>query len=74
MMQNANLRSVDVSELSSKCKSKKEMYFFLVNDCHAYLPPFPATNIYFFKQIMRGSKEVSPPTPTQIPMIVHTAR
>ena len=74
MVQNTNLRSVHVSELSSKCKSKKEMYFFLVNDCQPYLAPLPATNIYFFKQIMRGSKEVSLPTETQIPMIVHTVR
>ena len=67
MMQNANLRSVHVSELSSKCKSKKEIYFFLVNDCHAYLPPLPATNIYFFKQIMRGSNKVSLPLPLRSP-------
>ena len=74
MMQNSNLRSVYMSKLSSKCKSKKEMYFFLVNDYHAYLPPLPATIFYFFKQIIRGSKEVSLPTLTQITMIVLTAR
>ena len=48
-MQPANLSKVHVSDLSSKMRSKKEMYFFLVNDCSAYMPPLVTTNIYFFK-------------------------
>jgi hypothetical protein len=72
MMQNANLRSVLLSKLSSKCKSKKEMSFFLVNDCYAYIIALPANNINLFKQIMRSSKEVSLPSPIQISIIIHT--
>ena len=57
-MQPANLSKVHVSDLSSKMRSKKEMYFFLVNDCSAYMPPLVTTNIYFFKSILRGTKDV----------------
>ncbi len=54
-----NLKPVNINQLSAKMKSKKELYYFLLQDCHVYLPPMDATNVYFLKQIMRGAKEVS---------------
>ena len=53
-----NLSRVNVNELSSKMKSKKELYNFLLQDCQAYLPPLHSTNVYFLKQVMKGEKEV----------------
>ena len=53
-----NLQAVNVNQFSAKMKSKKELYKFLLQDCQAYLPPKDSTNVYFFKQIMRGAKEV----------------
>ena len=53
-----NLSKVSVSMVSSKIKSKKELFNFLVQDCQAYLPPMDSTNVYFFKAIMTGAKEV----------------
>jgi hypothetical protein len=53
-----NLSKVNVNELSSKMKSKKELYNFLLQDCQAYIPPMQSTNVYFLKQVMRGEKEV----------------
>ena len=52
---------VSVNQLSSKFKSKKELYNFLLQDCQAYLPPLASTNVYFLKQIMNGNKDVSNP-------------
>jgi hypothetical protein len=49
---------INVNELSSKMKSKKELYNFLLQDCQAYLPPLASTNVYFLKQVMRGTKDV----------------
>jgi hypothetical protein len=57
-MQANNLSSVNINQLSAKVKSKKELYNFLVQDCQAYLPPIGSTNVYFFKAVIRGSKEV----------------
>jgi hypothetical protein len=53
-----NLQGVNVNQLNAKMKSKNELYNFLLQDCHAYLPPMDATNLYFLKQIMRGGNEV----------------
>ena len=53
-----NLSNVSVSQLSSKVKSKKELFNFLVQDCQPYLPPIGSKNVYFFKAIMRGEKDV----------------
>jgi hypothetical protein len=52
------LQQVNVSQLSAKMKSKRELYNFLLQDCQAYLPPMDSTNVYFLKQVMRGAKEV----------------
>jgi hypothetical protein len=53
-----NLTRMNVNDVSAKMKSKKELYNFLLQDCQAYLPPMDCTNVYFLKQIMRGSKDV----------------
>jgi hypothetical protein len=53
------LQAVNVNQLSSKMKSKKELYNFLLQDGQAYLPPIHSTNVYFLKQIIRGVKDVS---------------
>ena len=49
---------INVNDLSSKMKSKKEFYNFLLRDGQAYLPPLGSTNVYFLKQVMRGDKDV----------------
>ena len=49
---------MSISQIEAKLKSKKELYQFLVQDCSAYLPPIQSTNVYFFKAIMRGTKDV----------------
>ena len=49
MMQQNNLSRLSINELSSKMKSKKELYNFLLQDCAAYLPPMHSTNVYFLK-------------------------
>ncbi len=41
--------------------SKKDVYNFLSIECEAYLPKLETINIFFLKQITRGTKEVSPP-------------
>jgi hypothetical protein len=58
-MQQNNLSRLSINELSSKMKSKKELYNFLQQDCQAYLPPMQSTKVYFLKQIMKAEKEVS---------------
>jgi hypothetical protein len=72
-MQAHNLSSVSVSQLSSKVKSKKELFNFLVQDCQAYLPPIGSTNVYFFKAIMRGEKDVRDSSNIIMLVIVHQA-
>jgi hypothetical protein len=62
-MQPNNLSRVSINELSSKMKSKKELYNFLLQDCQAYLPPMHSTNVYFLKQVMKAEKEVRPEFP-----------
>jgi len=57
------LQQINVHAMSSKMKSKKELYNFLLQDCQAYLPPLASTNVYYLKSIMRGSKDVSRHSP-----------
>ena len=47
-------------------RSKKELYDFLSQDCKAYLPKIDTTNVYFYKQVARGTKEVSLPLPMAV--------
>jgi len=42
-----------------KIQSKKDVYNFLTQECEAYLPKMDTVNIFFLKQITRGTKEVS---------------
>jgi hypothetical protein len=55
----AQLYNVNIHHLSERFKSKNELYKFLIQDCQAYLPSVDSTNIYFFKDIVRGAKDVS---------------
>ena len=50
---------MNVNDLSSKVKSKKELYNFLLRDGQVYLPPLGCVNVYFLKQLMNGNKDVS---------------
>ena len=54
-----NLKQVNVHQLVEKFKSKNELYNFLTLDCKAYLPKLRSTNVYFYKQIIKGEKKVS---------------
>ena len=42
-----------------KVQSKRDVYNFLAQECEAYLPKMDTVNIFFLKQITRGTKEVS---------------
>ena len=65
---------MNVNDLSSKVKSKKELYNFLLRDGQVYLPPLTSVNVYFLKQLMNGNKDVSCPCVSFGPPIVHQAR
>ena len=54
-----NLKQVNVHQLVEKFKSKNELYNFLTLDCKTYLPKLRSTNVYFYKQIIKGEKKVS---------------
>ena len=54
-------KKVNIHKLEEKIRSKKELYHFLQQDCKAFLPNIEATNVYFFKQILKGDKEVKHP-------------
>ena len=58
-MQARQLKAVNVHHLQEKFKSKKELYHFLTQDCKAFLPKLESTNGYFFKDVVRGAKEVT---------------
>jgi hypothetical protein len=49
---------VNLAELTSKFKSKREIYAFLVLDCHCYLPKESSINLYYLKGIISGKKKV----------------
>ena len=42
-----------------KVQSKRDVYNFLAQECEAYLPKMDTVNIFFLKQITRGTKDVS---------------
>ena len=52
------LQKINIHKLAEHFRSKKELYKFLLQDCRAFLPPLDATNVYFFKQVLKGEKEV----------------
>ena len=52
------LEQVNVHELMEKVSSKRDIYNFLTQECEAYLPKLDTVNIFFLKQITRGTKDV----------------
>ena len=42
-----------------KVQSKRNVSNFLAQECEAYLPKMDTVNIFFLKQITRGTKDVS---------------
>ena len=54
----ALLQRVNVHEVMERFRSKKELYDFLSQDCKAYMPKIESTNVFFYKQVSRGAKEV----------------
>ena len=61
IQQPPRLEKVNVNEILEKMASKRDVYNFLSIECEAYLPKLETINIFFLKQITRGSKEVSGP-------------
>ncbi len=59
MRQQNDAKKVNINELSEKFQSKHELYNFLSLDCKAFLPKMKSTNVYFYKQILKGEKNVS---------------
>ena len=55
----ARLEKVNIHEVMEKMASKKDVFNFLAHECEAYLPKIDTVNIFFLKQITRGSKDVS---------------
>jgi hypothetical protein len=49
---------VNIHQLMDKFSSKRELYNFLSQECHAYLPKMETINIYYLKQIVRAEKDV----------------
>ena len=52
------LEQVNINELMEKVSSKRDVYNFLTQECEAYLPKLDTVNIFFLKQITRGTKDV----------------
>ena len=52
------LEQVNIHELMEKVSSKRDVYNFLTQECEAYLPKMDTVNIFFLKQITRGTKDV----------------
>jgi len=61
--QSPRLAQVNVNEVMEKMASKRDVYNFLTLECEAYLPKVDTVNIFFLKQITRGTKDVSPLPP-----------
>ena len=52
------MQQVNIRQVMEKFQSKKELYDFLTQECHAHLPKIGSTNVYFYKEVARGKKEV----------------
>ena len=52
------LEQVNINELMEKISTKRDVYNFLTQECEAYLPKLDTVNIFFLKQITRGTKDV----------------
>jgi hypothetical protein len=64
MVGQQNVKQVNIHHITEKLHSKKEIYNFLTLDCKIHLPSLRSTNVYFYKQILRGEKKVSMKTIT----------
>ena len=53
-MEQQQLKKVNIHKLHEKFQTKRELYNFLTQDGHAYLPKIDSTNVYYFRQIMKG--------------------
>ena len=54
IMNQRQLTKVNVLKLHEKFQTKRELYNFLTQDGHAYLPKLESTNVYFFRHIIKG--------------------
>lgn len=52
------LAKINVHQLMEKVQSKRDVFNFLTQECEAYLPKLDTINIFFLKQIARGTKDV----------------
>ena len=59
MNQSQRLERINIHELQEKASSKREVYNFLTLEVEVYLPKPDTVNIFFLKQIMRATKDVS---------------
>ena len=53
------LSKVNVNDLTSRFRSKKELHTFLEQDGKAFLPKLDCTNVYFLRDILCKKKEVT---------------
>ena len=51
-------KQINVHHILEKFQTKTELYNFLTQDCKIYLPKLRATNVYFYKQLLKGEKKV----------------
>jgi hypothetical protein len=58
-MMHQNPMQVNVNVLREKVQSKRELYNFLSREGHVFLPKMESTNVYFLKEIIKGTKDVS---------------
>ena len=49
----------DINELVIKFKSKKELYYVMINDCDVYLPPIQFANAPNMRGVVSGKIWVS---------------
>ena len=74
----AGNQQITAQMFSSKYRSKKEVYLFMVNRVGAYLPPIHSVTIYHLRDLMSGAKKVSPqslqgPTPPNLALTLFLA-
>lgn len=51
--------NVNVNDVKSKFKTKKDLWMFLAYEAGVYLPPEKHCTVYFLKQIFANEKKVS---------------
>ena len=50
------LTRVNIHEMMENVSSKRDIYLFLTQECEAYLPKIDTINMFFLKQVMRGTQ------------------